>query len=123
MRDSGLIDWWGRRMAGSERCVIEEIRPADSPRPIFSKLSMSNLQGPFAVLVCGFVLSIFSWIVEIVIASEASLICHFPAIHFPLVPYESFPAVYSLSNLFQTPPAVSCPGCFYRSGIFPNNML
>ena len=37
--------------------------------------------------------------------------------------FENFPAVYSLSNLFRAPPAVSCPGCFFLIWIFPNNIL
>lgn len=70
MRDSGLIDWWSRRFSGSERCVIEDLR-RDSLRPHFFRLRMSNLQGPFAVLVCGFVLATLSWIGEMIV-----FLCH-----------------------------------------------
>ncbi len=64
MQASGLIVWWDRRTAGSERCVIEGQHPLRSP---LTRLTMSNLQGPFAILVGGFVLAMFSWIVEMII--------------------------------------------------------
>ncbi len=62
MRDFGLMDWWDRRTAGSERCVIEELYPL---RSRLTRLSMSNLQGPFAILVVGFFLATFAWIGEL----------------------------------------------------------
>jgi len=64
MKESGLIDWWDRRTAGSERCVMEEQRPLRSP---LTRLTMPNLQGPFAILVGGIVLAILSWIMEMII--------------------------------------------------------
>ena len=63
MLDFGLMDWWDRRTAGSERCVIEGLHPR---RSRLNRLSMSNLQGSFAILVGGFVLATLSWIGEMI---------------------------------------------------------
>jgi len=54
-----------------------------------------------------------------IIASEASLISHFLAIHLPLVAYESHKAVYSLFKLFRTPPACLVFGLFSSNWDFP----
>lgn len=63
MQGFGLMDWWDRRTAGSERCVIEQLRPR---RSHLNRLSMSNLQGSFAFLVGGYVLATLSWFVEMI---------------------------------------------------------
>ena len=62
MVESGLIDWWDRRTAGSGRCVMKEFHAASTTD--FTRLTLSNLQGPFAILLSGFALATFTWIGE-----------------------------------------------------------
>lgn len=62
MLDSGVINWWDRRSAGSERCVKEGLNP---PRSGLSRLNLANLQGPFTILIVGYVLATVAWFREL----------------------------------------------------------
>ncbi len=57
MVDSGLIDWWDRRTAGSGRCFMKESQFHAASTTDFTRLTLSNLQGPFVILICGFSLA------------------------------------------------------------------
>jgi len=62
MMDSGMVDGWYRRSAPSERCVKEGLHP---PRSRLTRITLSNLQGPFAILIVGYVLATLAWFWEL----------------------------------------------------------
>jgi len=65
MIDSGMVDGWYRRTAPSGRCVKEGINP---PKSRLTRLTLPNLQGPFAILIVGCVLATLAWFGELLFA-------------------------------------------------------
>ncbi len=68
MVESGLVDWWNRQTAGSGRCVTKETaRQKTASRIQLKPLTLSNLKGPFLILLGGLTLAILVWILGIVV--------------------------------------------------------
>ena len=65
MIDSGMVDGWYRRTAPSGRCVKEGINP---PKSRLTRLTLPNLQGPFAILIVGCALATLAWFGELLFA-------------------------------------------------------